>query len=122
MANRAALMMQPDGLIGSSIIAVEDLLRNDPDNCVIVDYDEFCAEPEKVIGKIYQVLDRKTYDHEFTNIESTATDADALYHFKYPHDGSGEVKQSPPRKLPPDIAQHIIHAFQYYAGKLGYTT
>ncbi len=123
MANRAALMMQPDGLIGSAIVGVEDLLRNrdEDDNLIIIDYDELCTKPEKILSKVYQRLELPAFEHDFDDIENQATDADALYCFKYPHDGSGKVEARAPYKLPADIGNHIIRQFPYYSGELRYT-
>ena len=122
MAQRAAVMMQTDGLIGSAIVCVEDLLRRDPSRCLVVDYDELVADPQSTLDMVSDYLQVDRFTHDLTDVVATADDVDALYHLKYPHDGSGKVEQRAPRKLPPDVAQHVMKAFPFFCRQLKYSS
>ena len=120
MADRAAAFMKTDGMIGSCIVGVEDLLRRDPDNCLIVDYDEFVGKAQDTLARIVAMVGVEPHEFELGAIEGTATDVDALYFNKFPHDGSGELKHLPQRRLPKDIAEFVLKQYPYYCGRLGY--
>ena len=123
MFERADEMLSPNGLIGGPIRWTEDLMRRRPPGLSIVSYDWLTNQTSHVMASLAEELGLDPHDHDLVNVESTATDADALYRFKYPHDGSGPVQQ---RELDwrdvigDDLAQKILARWPFYASSLGY--
>ena len=115
---------KPDGIVGASIIGVEDLLRRKSDNVVFIDYDYFATNPKTTMLEIYKKLGKSYYDHDYMNVINTSTDEDSLYRYKFPHNGSGEVKKSNGHwsdYIGDNIAKEIIEGYQLYCEAFGYT-
>ena len=122
--NRADRMFSPEGLIGQQIIGVEDLLRRQQPYIHFIQFEALASNPGMVLDAIYAALNEEPFSHDYKNVESSATDADALYLHKFPHEGSGEVK--PPEgswrdHLPMDIADTIMERFPSYNRALNYS-
>jgi len=127
---RAEVFMAPEGMVGSAILGVEDLLRRQDPHVVYIDTRALCTDPAKVLGKVYDELGRidaelVPFKHDFTQVEKTATDVDGLYLHKFPHDGDGAVR--PPEGLhawrewvSEDLGQQIVARYPYYAKAFGY--
>ena len=121
--NRADRLFSPQGIVGSQIIGVEDLMRRKLPNVHIIQYETLVQNPKLVIDSIYTVLGADAYEHDFSNVEKTATDVDGLYLGKFPHEGTGEVK--PPENdwrdhVPTDIAGLLMERFQAFNQAFGY--
>jgi len=127
---RAEVFMGPEGMVGSAILGVEDLLRRQDPHVVYIDTRALCTDPAKVLGKVYDELGQvgaelEPFKHDFTQVEKTATDVDGLYLHKFPHDGDGAVR--PPEGLhawrewvSEDLGQQIVARYPYYAKTFGY--
>lgn len=121
--NRADRLFSPQGIVGSHIVGVEDLMRRKLPNVHIIQYETLVQNPKLVLDSIYTVLREDGYEHDFTNVEKTSTDVDGLYLNKFPHEGGGEVK--PPENdwrdhVPMDIAGLIMQRFQAFNQAFGY--
>jgi sulfotransferase len=115
MAERASTMISNKGIIGASILAVEDLKRRAAENVLFVDYDNLCKHPDKTLQHIGLGAKLATFTYDFDNVQSTATDIDPLYHNKFPHDdATGKVEVRPKRKLPDDVVKHIMAQYPYF--------
>lgn len=117
-------MMQKDGLIGSCINGVEDLLRRDLDNVVYIKYETFVKNPDRVMKEIYEVLGADAYKHDFKKVKNVSTDLDPLYRNKFPHKGEGEVKDgstSWKEVVDPDLAVKIASVYPFYMNTFGYS-
>ena len=44
------------------------------------------------MARVETELGLEPFGHDFEGVENVATDLDALYRNKYPHDGSGAIK------------------------------
>lgn len=121
---RADEMLSPNGLIGNCILGVEDLLTRLPSNLLIIRYEELSEDPENVVLNIYHRLNIMPYKHNYSNIENTSEDVDALYLNKYEHAGEGSVKNSDKDEwkqyLSPDLGELIISRYPKYSEVLGY--
>ena len=119
---RADRMFGPTGVIGAPIQGIEDLLRRRVEPIVLT-YEYFVRAPGDAMRKLYAGLGLDYFEHDFAEVQSTATDLDALYLNKFPHDGSGKVE---PRGttwhdvVPQDIASTIIGRFPAYNRAFGY--
>jgi len=116
--DRANRMFSPKGIIGNSIIGIEDLIRRNPKGVIFVQYETLVAEPEKTLKAIYEQLKEEHFEHDFKNIENTSIDPDGHYLHKYPHDGKGEVKSTDifewKKYISEDIANLIFNKFKLY--------
>jgi sulfotransferase len=122
--NRADRMFSPQGIIGTNIIGVEDLGRRQLPYVHIIQFEALVNNPKMVLEGIYSDLGEEYFAHDFENVENSATDADAIYNNKFPHEGSGKVQ--PPEGswrdyISPDIAGLIMERFPDYNRALNYT-
>ena len=121
---KADRMFAATGIIGAPLQGIEDMLRRQS-NIVAIAYEWLASAPEDALRRLYAAIGEPYYDgHDFGNVENQATDLDALYLNKFPHEGSGAV--SPPSDhwgdvVPPDIAQTIMGRFPAYNRAFGYT-
>jgi sulfotransferase len=123
LMQKATNMFAPKGMIGAPLCGIEDVLRRKPSNVSLIKYEFLVANPDMVFKNLYNELGEEWFDHDFDNVESTATELDALWLNKYPHDGSGKV-QAPDSKwsdwVSPDVATVIMRQFPGYNGAFGY--
>ncbi|MDP2607303.1 MAG: sulfotransferase [Deltaproteobacteria bacterium] len=121
--NRADRMLSPQGLVGQHVAGIEDLMRRNLPYVHMIQFETLVKNPKLVLDSIYTVLGEDGFAHDFTHVENTATDADALYLGKYPHEGSGAVKV--PEGLwsdhvPQDIGGLIMQRFAAFNQAFGY--
>lgn len=121
---RANVMFGPQGMIGGPITHLEDHLRRRTQNVVPILFEAFAKDPERELRKIYAECKLDWYDgHDFEHVESTATDLDALYLNKFPHDGSGPVEapiENWQEFVPHDVATAIMNRYPGYTRAFGY--
>ena len=116
--NKADTMMSKEGIVGSPIIGIEDLLRRKTKNTLFIKYENLASEPEKIMKEMYSFMDIPYFNHQFENVINTAIDPDAFYLNKYPHKGEGKVVPGDPDEwktyLSNDLAETIMNRFSYY--------
>ena len=120
---RADRMFSPNGMIGQNITGIEDIIRRKPNNVLIFQYETFVRQPQLIIDRIYSLLGEEAYEHDFDNVKSTATDQDALYLNKFPHDSAGKIEAKDDNwaeHVPQDIAGLIMQKFSGFNRVLGY--
>jgi sulfotransferase len=121
--NRADRMFSPQGLIGQQIMGIEDLLRRRLPFVHTVQYETFVANPQLVLDRIYTAIGEEPFNHNFDNVENTATDVDGIYNCKFPHEGQGKIEDRQEdwqEHVPSDIAQLIMGKFVGYNRAFGY--
>lgn len=119
----ASRLMGPDGMVGGPIKFCEDLMRRSVPRTVYVPYEALVAAPEQMVSRIEREMGVEPFVHDFQNIANVATDLDALYRGKYPHDGSGAIKPSGRPwndTLDADLAARIASVFPMYMQSFGY--
>ena len=63
-------LMSEYGALGHSILALENLLKYQSENLLLISYDKLCVDPKKEIDKIYKFLDIPLYkNHKFKNLK-----------------------------------------------------
>lgn len=120
----ADLLMRQDGMVGGPIRFCEDLLRRNLPGVVYVRYESLAASPQTVVDRIYDTFGIPSYQHDFDDVQNVATDLDALYRGKYPHDGSGTVKPSSHTwrdVIDGDLAAKIAGVYPMFMHHFGYT-
>ena len=123
---RADEMFSPNGLIGSTILSVEDLIRRNPENLMIVRYEDFVVSPDKYIKEIYLRIRLNYFKHNYNDIKNTAEDVDGLYLNKFPHVGEGKITvfdlHEWRRYLSEDLATLIMERYPFYNSTFKYYT
>lgn len=114
-----------DGLVGSSILGVEDMIRRRHDNVLFLPYTRLVTDPHGVLADIAKRcgLD-PDFDHDVADVANTSTDMDALYRGKWPHEGSGPVEPSATvwqDVISPDIAAEVLKRCPLLCETFGYT-
>jgi sulfotransferase len=92
IGNRAEAMIGPEGIIGSPLVGIQDMLRR-KQSFEVVRYEDMCDAPDIVMRKVDKALGLESFSYDFDNIQNTSDDADGLYLWKYPHSGCGKVKR-----------------------------
>lgn len=122
---RADQMFSPQGMIGAPINGIEDLLRRKCKAAHVIQFEKLVDKPKSTFAEIYEHLKERPFQHDFEKIDKTATDLDALYLHKFPHEGSGAVSAPPDdeweRYVPRDIQNLIMGKFQQYNRAFGYS-
>ncbi len=121
--DRADSMFSPRGMIGGPIEGVKDIIRRKLP-VMMIKYEQLVAFPEEVMQEVYQYLEKEPFSHNFENVESTATDVDALYNFKFPHKGEGKVQPTDLNEwtsfMNDELAGTIMKRFPLYNSFFGY--
>jgi len=116
-------MFSPQGLIGTPIAGVEDIIRRKLD-VHWVKFDQLSKFPIEVMREIYNYLEEPPFNHDFENVVNTSTDPDALYNFKFPHKGEGKVAPPDPNEwknfMSDELAQLISSKFPLFNSHFGY--
>jgi len=122
--DRADKMFAPQGIIGSAVLGIEDLIRRKPKGVIFIQYESLASDPEGIIKTLYKNLEEKCFKHDFKNVKNTATDPDGFYLQKYPHKGEGRVKPSDQfewkKYVSEDLAKVIMTKFTAYNRFFGY--
>ena len=90
---RADQMFSPEGMIGLTVRGVLDLQRRNLPGTIVIQYETFAENPQLVMDRLYAELGEEPYRHDFETVENTASDLDALYLNKFPHEGAGKVQR-----------------------------
>ena len=121
---RADKMFSPEGMIGSCMNGIEDLIRRKLPNVVFIQYEVFANNPNKTIETIYDLMKQPNYEHDTDNVVNVSEEVDELYQGKYPHNGEGKVSSDSigtwREYLSPDLAASIKNRFPLYAETFGY--
>jgi sulfotransferase len=123
---RATSLFADDGLIGSCIHGIEDLIRRkDSAACVhVIRYEDLVADPTATVRAIYAHLELEPYGHDFERVaNTTGLDVDGLYLHKFPHQGHGAIEQRAPdwsEWVSADIAEQITAQFAGFNKAFGY--
>jgi hypothetical protein len=119
---RANNMFNEKGMIGSCLSGLQDILQRKQE-VFYFKYEDFVKDPVQMMNRLYCYLGLPEFEHDFETIVNTATDPDHLYLNKYPHDGTGPVKASPPRWpdiMTVDLANGIMQGREWYNQYFGY--
>lgn len=121
---RVSNMFSDDGLIGSPLNGVEDLIRRKPKNVRFIKYEDLVLNPQKTLETIYSAIGEPLFAHNFNDVKNTAIDVDGLYLNKFPHKGEGKVVPSDPdawkEYISDDLANEIMTKGALYNKTFGY--
>lgn len=121
--SRNQQMLSAEGLVGGPIAWCEDMIRRKLPNVKFVRYTSLVADTRHEMRDIDRRLGLEEFDYDINDVVSVATDADALYRFKYPHDGSGQVAARGADwsdVMSDETAQRIVQAWPLYSSTFGF--
>lgn len=125
IVEKAGAMFAPAGIIGGPLTHIEDQISRRSLAVVPVIFERLVADPERELRKVYAecLLDWWS-GHDFENVANVATDLDALYLGKFPHDASGKVEPPAHRwddVVPPELATQIVGRYPIFCRFFGYS-
>lgn len=82
-----------EGMVGAPMRAIEDALRRKWP-VFYMKYEQLMDTPKSELSRLHDYIGIGDFRHDLDNIKNTATDVDALYNFKYPHEGCGRLQPS----------------------------
>jgi sulfotransferase len=110
----------PGGMVGGCVLGIEDIIKRQLP-VFFFKLEDFCRrEPQarkEMLRSLYEYLEEEYFEHDLDNIQNTATDVDALYNFKFPHQGCGKVSPLPttwPKYLPSEMAATLEGKFKTF--------
>lgn len=124
---RADALFSPEALVGGPLVGVKDIFqRGLQDRVHFVRLEDLAAKPKNTMSKVYEYLDEPFYaGHDFKAVENTATDPDWMLLWKFPHEGSGEVRAIKDRcwedYMSDEIAAMIAEKFKWYQDQFDYS-
>lgn len=123
VAGRMARAIDPSGVVGRPLIGIQDLVQRKAKNCFFLRYEDLTTNPAEYLRSVTTLLKVSPFEFDTKNVVNVATDLDALYLNKFPHEGSGEVRESTSGwddVLPADIAHNVKSHFQWFYSRFGY--
>jgi hypothetical protein len=127
----AEALFQPQGLVGSAILAIENLIRLGTAPGSVVDeytlwiqYERFVAQPKPMLDLIHQELGEDPFDYDVDHVERVSADQDERYLGLFPHEGFGKIEPREPtwpRVVPADIAEAVVQRYPLFSKTFQYT-
>ena len=101
-----AFMDHRTGIVGGPYVGIKQaIISNEVDMIKIVEYNDLCKRPEKVMREIYEFIGESYYEHDFENVEGSWEDYDSEIGIRL-HDVRKKVEFIPRNSiLPPDILE-----------------
>lgn len=122
---RCRQLLDPEGMVGSAINGVENMIRSRFSNVLFVDHAALIAVPSVWMSKIETTLGIDAHDWDVDNVDNVSTDLDPLYRGKFPHSGEGAVSERSghwSELIPEEIAKATIEMWPLYCGTFGYSS
>lgn len=123
LAGRTNQLFADNGLIGSCLIGINDLINRNRSSVKFIKYEDFVKDPERVLDLIYNSIQQKRFHHDFNNIENTSINVDGLYLNKFPHQGEGKLEDrggEEHKYISNNIQNEIMSKFSFYNSRFGY--
>jgi sulfotransferase len=104
--DRMDMLMDPKGIVGFAYNGIKQAITSAEKNMImLIEYNELCKNPEKIMRAVYNFIDEPYYEHDFNNVERSWDEYDAEIGIKL-HDIKKKVEYIPRNFiLPPDILQ-----------------
>ncbi len=99
-------LMNEKGVVGFPYIGIKQAITgNEKDMLLLVEYNDLCKNPEKIMRAIYAFIGQEYYEHDFNDVEASWDEYDAEIGIKL-HTVRKRVELIPRQFiLPPDILQ-----------------
>ncbi len=100
------MMDRNGGIVTGPWILLQEGYAMNPEMIMLIEYDNLCKTPEKIMREVYEFLERPYYSHDFENVEYSNENFDKSCNLKDLHTVKRKVEYNPPRCiLPPEIVQ-----------------
>lgn len=100
------MMDKNNGIISKPWILLQEGYALNPEMIMLIEYENLCKTPEKIMRKVYEFLEKPYYSHDFENVEYSNENFDKSCNLKDLHTVKKKVEYNPPRCiLPPEIVQ-----------------
>ena len=103
---RADILMNEMGVVGFPYIGIKQAITsNEKNNLMIIEYNDLCKTPDKIMSALYEFIGEPHYQHDFNNVERSWDEYDNEIGMKL-HQIRKKVEYVPRQFiLPPDILQ-----------------
>lgn len=86
--------MAPNGMVGTSLAGITDLLNRRLPGVYYIQFERLVVDPVGALADIDNFLGMpKGHSYPIDNVENTADDLDILWRNKFPHQGSGPIRE-----------------------------
>jgi len=103
--SRSVGIASSNGVVGYALDALKEAYYSEhTKNLFIIDYDNLCKNPKKIIDSLYTFLEEEQFQHDFNNVEYSAGEFDKQLGAEGLHDVKNKVEwKSRKTILPPDL-------------------
>jgi sulfotransferase len=78
--DRALYLLRANQLVGAPVCMIQDIFgRGFGKNCILVDFDDLCKSPERVMQEIYEFLEKDYFPHDFKKVEQKTKEDDFVH-------------------------------------------
>jgi sulfotransferase len=111
--SRVDAMVRPGGFLGGPMSALQQAwFSNFADRLIAVRYESLVEKPAEVIGKLYELLGEKPFDHDFDHVRYEAPEFDGALGTPGLHTVRPKVElRSRKTLLPPQLFSRFEHGF-----------
>lgn len=104
--SRTEMLMDEKGIVGFPYIGIKQAITSSEKNMLmLIEYNELCKNPERMMKSIYNFIGEDHYEHDFNNVEASWDEYDAEIGINL-HQVRKKVEFIPRQFiLPPDILQ-----------------
>jgi|TARA_B100000035_G_C21035616_1_gene570759 sulfotransferase len=95
-------MEEYEGVISKALVSLEQGLSSNPSLIKLIEYEDLCKNPEKVLREIYSFLNKPYYNHSFKNLEYSNKKFDMKTTLDGLHTIKSEVIYNPPKCILPE--------------------
>lgn len=75
---RVDALMDEKGIVGFPFIGIKQaIMSNEKNKLMLVEYDQLCKTPEKIMRALYAFIDQPYFDHDFNNVERSWDEYDS---------------------------------------------
>jgi sulfotransferase len=102
--------MDEKGVVGFPFVGIKQAITsNEKNNLMLVEYNDLCKTPDKIISALYEFIDEPFYQHDFNNVERSWDEYDSEIGITL-HQVRRKVEYTPRQFiLPPDILQKFAN-------------
>lgn len=124
-------LFRPNGLIGSGIMAIENLLRLSTaphsridEYTLWIQYEKFVRYPQATLDQIHLELGEDPFVYNVDDVDNVSGDRDERYFGLFPHEGCGKIsprEPSWPKVVPPEVATAVINRYPLFSETFRYS-
>lgn len=102
------MMDKSIGIVGNPLTSLHEGMSFASEIIMLIEYDELCKNPEKIMKQVYKFIDKPYYDHDYDNLNYSNPIFDAECNLPNLHTIKSKIKYDPPKLILP---QEIIEKY-----------